>query len=80
MIKFNDDNILTGYIKELLSTFNLPSIKVYKEDSPLYEGALYIKDGYIQIYSLERNRFERICPFVYNRPILNYTKTLKINS
>lgn len=80
MIKFNDDNILTGYIKELLSTFNLPSVKIYKEDSPLYEGALYIKDNYIQSYSLEQNKFTRICPFVFNRPILNYTKTLKINS
>lgn len=29
MFKFNDTNILTGYIKEMLASFNLPSYKVY---------------------------------------------------
>ena len=29
MIKFNDTNILTGYIKEMLASFNLPCYKVY---------------------------------------------------
>ena len=29
MFKFNDTNILTGYIKEILASFNLPSYKVY---------------------------------------------------
>ena len=27
MFKFNDTNILTGYIKEMLASFNLPSYK-----------------------------------------------------
>ena len=29
MFKFNDTNILTGYIKEMLASFNLPCYKVY---------------------------------------------------
>ena len=29
MFKFNDTNILTGYIKEMLASFNLPRYKVY---------------------------------------------------
>ena len=29
MCKFNDTNILTGYIKEMLASFNLPCYKVY---------------------------------------------------
>ena len=34
--------------KQLLHTFNLPNVKVYKEgESYLYEGAIYLKDNYI---------------------------------
>lgn len=29
MFKFNDTNILAGYIKEMLASFNLPCYKVY---------------------------------------------------
>lgn len=30
MIKFNDRNIFTGYVKTLLKDFNLPTCKVFK--------------------------------------------------
>ena len=32
MIKFNDNNIYVGYIKQLLKDFNLPRCQVYKEE------------------------------------------------
>ena len=31
MHKFNDNGILTGYIKQLLKDFNLPKLKVYTQ-------------------------------------------------
>lgn len=39
MFKFNDTNILTGYIKEMLASFNLPSYKVYtRQQREHFEG------------------------------------------
>ena len=41
MIKFNDTNIIVGYIKQLLHSFNLPKYKVYtKEQEKFHENYL----------------------------------------
>lgn len=49
MIKYDDNNIYVGYIKQLLKSFNLPRCHVYKEEfKDLYnEKTLYIKDNFI---------------------------------
>lgn len=80
MIKFNDNNIYVGYIKQLLHDFNLPSLKLYTTGMPLCDGVLYIKDNYIQKYDVSKKAFIPIMPYVFNQPILNYTKNLKISN
>ena len=80
MIRFNDNNIYVGYIKQLLSKFNLPSIKCYTEDSVLCDGLLYIKDNYIQKYNANKKSFTSVIPYNFNEFILNYTKNLKIKN
>lgn len=80
MIKFNDDNIYVGYIKQLLANFHLPTVKCYTENLPLCDGLLYIKDNYIKKYNEQEKSFYPIVPFSFNKHILNYTKNLKINN
>ncbi len=80
MIRFNDNNIYVGYIKQLLSKFNLPTVKCYTEDSNLCDGLLYIKDNYIQKYNTEKKSFTPVIPYTFNQSILNYTKNLKITN
>lgn len=41
MFKFNDTNILTGYIKEMLASFNLPKYRIYTKENRDY----YNKNG-----------------------------------
>lgn len=45
MIKFNDNNIIVGYINQLLATYNLPTFKIYKDR--IFKGVNYLYNGKI---------------------------------
>ncbi|MBQ6627840.1 MAG: hypothetical protein IJH65_03315 [Methanobrevibacter sp.] len=76
--KFNESNNITGFIKELLYNFNLPTYEVYKDGKELIEGRSYIKD--INIFKYSKGKLDNIAPFEYGRKILNSTTNLKMNS
>lgn len=80
MIKFNSNNIIAGYIKQLLSSFNLPTIKVFKEgETTPFENTCYIKDNKIQLYK-DKNWIDKGKYYFGADLALNDSKTLKINN
>lgn len=77
MIKFESNNILVGYIKNLLAEFKLPTPPVYTYDSNDYavEKQLYIKDDYICQFI--DGHFEKLFAFENSNIEKNYYKQLK---
>lgn len=87
MIKFNDDNIYVGYIKELLHSFNLPTCKVKKDNSKFVVGEFYIdkdREEVRKVLAVDSDNSitdsERICDYKFNDEILNVTKHLEIRN
>lgn len=78
MIKFNDENIYVGQIKQLLSSFNLPQCKVYKNGESYIEGENYIKNNFL--YKKTADGEKIVCNYKFGDYIPNITKTLAINS
>lgn len=77
MIKFNENNILTGYIKQIIESFNLPTCKIYKENSVYVDKELYLKDDYICQYDEETKEFKQLLPYLFNKLYKNYTTKAK---
>ena len=78
--KFNENNNITGYIKEVLHNFNLPTIDVYVEGKTLIDGRCYIKNNNISKYQKKTGEFIKLVDFEYGKYILNSTINLKMNS
>ena len=80
--RFNETNIATGLIKELLKEFNLPMYTVYTEGKPIYPGKLYIKDStiYVGEGSGDSAELVPVNDYIYNQKQINMTKNLVINS
>lgn len=80
--RFNETNIATGLIKELLKEFNLPMYTVYTEGKPIYPGKLYIKNStiYVGEGSGDSAELVPVNDYIYNQKQINMTKNLVINS
>ena len=87
MIKFNDDNIYVGYIKQLLHTFNLPCCKIDNPSNNYVVGDYFISANKNEIYKVtkidENNKCSesvKICNYKFGDEVLNITKNLEIRN
>ena len=78
MLKYNDDNIFVGYIKQLLSSFNYLDMDILNDNIIPIENQLYLKDNSIVRYSSSGEKL--IKEYRDNEFILNMTKSFKNNS
>lgn len=91
MYKFNNHNIITGYIKELLSSFNLPQchvltpgIKVFPNNDYIYKNKVYkfvgtsseIMPTDLSVLPLTMKEVKN---YFYGQHILNITKNLNVS-
>ena len=78
MLKFNDNNIYSGYIKQLLSSFNLPQCPIGKKD--FSQNSHYIENNGLYFYNKDKNISKLVANYKENDKILNITKNLEIRS
>ena len=78
MLKFNDNNIYSGYIKQLLSSFNLPQCPIGKKD--FSQNSNYIENNGLYFYNKDKNISKLVANYKENDKILNITKNLEIRS
>ena len=79
MLKFNDSNIYAGYIKQLLSSFNLPQCQIGKKDDCV-QSLHYIEGNSLYFYDSTNNTSTRVTSYKENDKIRNITKNLQIRS
>lgn len=93
MLKINSNSLISGYIKQLLSEFNLPKAKVMKKGMTLFKDGYYIGNGNLFkatetcTYGTDFNDpssanglLHRISAYIYGKPYLNITKNLEMSS
>lgn len=90
MYHFNENNIVTGYIKELLHNFELPTCsvfingktEVYPNTNYIYNHSLILTGPEIEAntYTLKDEDYTYVQSYTYGQSLLNLTKHLKLNS
>jgi hypothetical protein len=79
MLKYNDQNIFVGEIKQLLKSFNLPQCPVWSSSDTYYEGEHYIKGN--NLYMMTSNTESKaVDTYKFGDSLPHITKNLEIRS
>ena len=78
MLKYNDDNIYGGYIKQLLASFNLPQCPIGNKD--FTQSIHYIEGNSLYFYNSVDGTTTRVSSYKENDKIENITKNLEIRN
>lgn len=79
MLKYNDNNISVGEIKQLLKNFNLPKARVYKDNEPLIPNLYYIKGNSVY-YCTENKELKYLDTYAFNQPYFGVTTNFRVHS
>lgn len=85
MLKYNNTHIITGYIKQLLHSFNLPTIRVYKKGMLILENNFYIYKNkvvkaLVTTQEVNSSSFKIINTYNYNKKLPHFSKNLEIRN
>lgn len=87
MLKYNDDSIFVGYIKQLLHSFNLPQCHIgYSDYFKQQQKSLhYIKNNVLYYYDNSKSNVnnykgDRVRNYRFNSNLKNITKNLEIRN
>lgn len=78
MLKYNDDNIYGGYIKQLLASFNLPQCPIGNKG--FVQSIHYIEDNSLYFYDNTNGTTTRVSSYKEDDKIENITKNLEIRN
>lgn len=78
MLKYNDQGLQVGEIKQLLGSFNLPQCPVWSEAESYSDGEHYLRGN--ELYEVSGGVASAVCTYKFGDAIPNITKNLEIRS
>ena len=75
MLKFNNDHIFTGYLKQLLASFNLPKFRIYTKENADYYAKYGVEKNIVETVTKTPSGYPeqlRYVPYIKNDQIQEY--------